>query len=119
MVGRSIVIHKPNGDRWVCATIAPGGRTPNGRPSSSQGGGAAASATPACDDGIGAAINHIESDADTGNGVGALAAVFAGGLLVGVLATKKFCGGSKKGGGDDGIEMSMYASGGANSDVTL
>ena len=118
VVGKSIVIHKPNGDRWVCATIEPGGRTPSGRPSSTQDSGA--SATPACNDGIGSAIDHIEADAEaqTGAGVGVLASVFAGGLLVGIIATMKICGGKKNRARDDGIEMSMYSSG-EKSDITL
>jgi hypothetical protein len=121
VVGRSIVIHKPNGDRWLCATIEPGGRSPSGRSDSSNQNSDSGATTAPCDDSIGAAITDIEADAQsqTGSGMGTLAAVFFGGLLVGAIVAKAVCGGKKgAAAADDGMEMSMYASG-QKSDITL
>lgn len=117
VVGRSIVVHKPNGDRWLCATIEPGGRTPRGKPDRSNESTNSNAVAPG-DDSIGSAAAELEADAESGHsGIGTFAAVFVVGLSVGIIATKLISG-EKKAVKNDGIEMSMYASG-ANSDTTL
>ena len=55
----------------------------------------------------------------SGFGMGTLAAMFIGGLLVGVIATKTFYGGNKKDNATNGMEMSMYAASEQTSDNTL
>ena len=106
IIGRSIVVHEPSGDRWVCGTIRAGGNVPHihatGPPPS---GAAVAGDCP------------TTPSAEEHSHMGMVGGALVLGLVIGFVLSKMM--GGKTAAGAGGGMDSMYAAGGDKSDITL